>query len=392
MHRWIVLFSACTLLVVASCTKRFKVDQAYFQQPSSWPYHRGDLQAHGSWSDSASFNGKLDILWEDKYGHKPSAPLTMYHGSLVVPTTGKRIRFYDAESGHEMGEIKLKGIGQTSVLVDDSLLFVALAPTRNRLEAISLESRKVRWRQPIKDAASAPIIVNDRLIISSSDGYLKAIDPKTGNHLWQYTGEGRFTAPISYGDGRIFQPADNGYLYVIAANSGRLLYRVKLTGPIASAAVVTDIVYVGTTDGELFGLRASDGSVLWHKQVGGPIWGAPAVSEDLLVVGHSAGEVQALNRYDGSPVWKFPTVEVIKASPLIVGQYVIVGSMGGKLWVLNRDDGTVVSQGDVTGAIAFPPVTDGERVYVATQSGRIISYGERHEPLSEDRQRSDAAH
>lgn len=392
MNRRNILLLAIVLMIAASCTPRFKADSEYYKQPSSWPYHRGNMEAHGNWEDSAAFNGKLDLVWQDKYGHKPAAPLTMYHGSLVVPTTGKRVRFYDADSGDEMGEVKLKAVGQTSVLMKDSLMFVALAPPRNRLEATRLSNRKILWKQPVKDATSAPIIVNDRLIIGSSGGYLLAMDPESGKHRWRFTGEGRFIAPLSYGDGRIFQPTDNGTLYAVAAETGRMLYKVALDGPLASAAVVTDIVYVGTTDGQLYGLRAEDGSILWQKQIGGPIWGAPAVTEDLVIVGHSAGAVIGLNRFDGSQVWRFPTVEVIKASPLVVGRFVIVGSMGGKLWVLNRDDGTVVSQGEVTGAVAFPPVTDGDRVYVATQSGRIACYGERDEQPSEDRQRSDAAH
>lgn len=381
-----ILLTICIAgLMATSCAKRFHYTDEFAKQPSVWPFYRGDLQARGVWPDG-SYSGKLQLLWTDKISYRVAAPLTIQHGHLVVPTTGKKIQFYNAANGTMFGQIRLNGTVQTAVLVKDSLLFAALSPNRNRVEAINLATRKTIWRAPVKDAALAPIILNDRLIISSGEGTLYALELATGHRVWDFSGAGRFTAPIAYGDGRIFQPSDDGTLYALSETTGEKLYEVKLDGPLVGGAAVSDIVCIASMTGTVYGLKAEDGTILWQIKLNGPIWTTPAIDDDLIVIGHSGGEVIALNRQDGSMIWQYPIIEVVKASPLLVGQYVVVGTMSGKLVVLNKSDGVKVAETKATGAIAFPPVTDGSRIFVATQSGRILCYGEQHEQLTQDRQ------
>lgn len=378
-------------LAMLSCTSRFKYSDQFAAGSTTWPNYRGDLAASGA-APSADFSGQLDLLWEDKYSYRPAAPLTVYHDHLVVTTTGKRVHFYNTESGDLYGRLRLAGTGQTAVLMQDTLLYVGLSPQRNRVDAINLKSRKAIWRVPVKDASPAPIILNDRLIISSSDGTVFCLDLKTGDQIWNFAGKGRFVAPLAYGDGRIFQPSDNGSLYAIDASTGDLAYEVKLDGPLVGGVAVSDLVYVASMSGEVYGIQANSGTVLWQTRLKGPVWTSPAVNDEMIVIGHSGGEIVALSRNNGSLVWSYPIVEVVKASPLLVGQYVVAGTMSGKLVVLNAQDGTVVSETKAVGAIAFPPVTDGTRIFVATQSGRILCYGDEHAQPTQDRQRSAAAH
>jgi outer membrane protein assembly factor BamB len=373
-----------TGLLVVSCAKRFHYTEEFARQASVWPFYRGDLQARGVFPDG-SFSGKLDLLWSDKFGYRAAAPLTIQHGHLVVPTTGKKIHFYDLEDGSMFGRLRLKGTGQTAVLVKDNLLFTALGPIKNRVEAIDLTTKKTIWRAAIKDAAPAPIIVNDRLIIGSGEGTLYALELATGHRVWDFSGDGRFTAPIAYSDGRIFQPSDDGTLYALSDTTGEKLYEVKLDGPLVGGAAISGIVCIASMAGNVYGLNAEDGAILWQNKLAGPIWTTPAIDDDLIVIGHSGGEVIALSRLDGTMVWQYPIIEVVKASPLLVGPFVVVGTLSGKLIVLDKTDGAKVAEAKAPGAIAFPPVTDGSRIYVATQSGRILCYGEQHEQLTQDR-------
>ncbi|MBK7143445.1 MAG: PQQ-binding-like beta-propeller repeat protein [bacterium] len=373
------------VLLAVSCSSRVKYTQEFAERSSAWPYHRGDLQSSGAAAE-ANFSGKLNLLWSDKYGYRPAAPLTVYHGHLVVTTTGKRVHFYDVANGSLYGKLRLSGTGQTAVQMQDSLLFIGLSPARNRVDAINLKTRKTIWRAPVKDAAPAPIILNDRLIISSSDGTVSALELTTGKHLWDFSGSGRFVAPIAYSDGRIFQPSDNGHLFALADSTGELLYEVKLDGPLVGGVAIADLLYVASMTGEVYGIQAETGTVLWQTRLKGPIWNAPAISGDMIILGHSGGEIVALSRNNGALIWSYPIVDVVKASPLLVGQFVVAGTMSGKLVVLNSHDGSHVAETEVTGAIAFPPVTDGTRIFVATQSGRILCYGDEHAQLTQDRQ------
>lgn len=368
------------VLAISGCAHKYHLSRQA-SQGSPWPYYRGDLAATGALVGS-SFGGKLDILWEYKSNDKPAAPLTIAHGSLVYPGAKNRIKFLDLVTGRYQGYIKSKGNPQTGLVVADSLAFFAIAPKRDVLYCRNLHNGHVVWERPVKDAVFGSIIVNNRLIIGSGDGELVALDLRTGEVFWSYRSDSRFTAPPAYGDGKIFQPASDGTLYVISAADGLELYRVETDGSMVNAVAVGEHVYGADVDGNVYAFDPDDGRVRWKVRLAGPIWTAPAICDDRLYVGHSGGQLVALDGLSGQTLWDYDAVDVIKASATVSGNYVIAGTMGGMLYSFDRRSGVRVQQRDLGAALAFPPVTDGHRVYVATQSGRIICFGEQNEALS----------
>ncbi|MDH4156700.1 MAG: PQQ-like beta-propeller repeat protein, partial [candidate division Zixibacteria bacterium] len=283
------------------CTHKYHLSRQASQE-SPWPYYRGDLAATGA-IGRGSFDGKLDILWEYKSNDKPSAPLTIAHGSLVYPGAKNRIKFLDLVTGRYQGYIKSKSNPQTGLVVADSLAFFAIAPRRDVLYCRNLHSGHVVWERPVKDAVFGSIIVSDRLIIGSGDGVLTALDLYTGEVQWSYRSDSRFTAPPAYGDGKIFQPANNGTLYVVSAADGSELYRVDADGPMVNAVAVGEHVYGADVGGNVFSIDPGDGQVRWKVRLAGPIWTAPAVCDDQVYVGHSGGQLVALDGLSGQRQW-----------------------------------------------------------------------------------------
>jgi len=326
-----------------------------------------------------TFNGKLDIIWERKRGEKPAGPLSVYHGSLVYPGTKNKIRFYDDLTGKEQGYIKSHGAAQTGVAVHDSLAIFATSPRKSWLRCVNLRSGKQLWKRHIKDASAGSIIVGNKLIIGSTDGRLTAYRPEDGSLIWTFEAEGGFVAPPSFANGRVFQPCDNGTLYVISPTDGSELYRVKVDGPMVSAVAVSTMVYATDMFGQIYGIDPEDGRIVWDNQLNGPIWTTPAVSDGRILVGHSGGELVVLDAADGQILWQFDAGEVVRASATVVGGYVLVGTMGGNLFSLDAADGRLIEQRQLNGAVAWPPVADGDRVYVATESGMIICFGQKDE-------------
>ena len=389
-----LLFVTCVLLAVAavvSCGRRYHLSRDEISGDTIWPFARGDLSARGV-LEQGGFCGRLDILWEAKSRGRPTGPLTIYNNTLICPETKKKIRFYDVNTGKVLGRIKTKGVPQSSVAVADSVAFFALAPRRNSLLAFDLLRYKSLWTHRVKDATAGPIIVNDRLLVGSREGTLAAYALADGHHVWKFESELRLTASASYSDGRVFQPADRGTLYVLSAGDGRELYRVSLKGPVVSEVAIAEYAYVTDMLGHVYALKPEDGTVVWEKQLDGPIWTSPAVAHRHVYVGHSGGEVVALDAADGEELWSYRTVEVVRASPVVIGDYVVVGTMAGRVFVLRADDGTLVESKKLVGAVAFPPVTDGERLFVATQAGRVVCFGENNEYLSHADQGVDPQH
>ncbi len=390
MNRYRAILVCILLLAASGCGRRYRLTPEQMAEPSAWPFYRGGLAALGS-LETGDFDGRLDVVWEQRSGDKPAGPLALHYGVLVYPGSTNKIKFYDEYDGSYRGCWRARNPAQTGLSMQDSLAFFCTAPVKDRLCCVDLRRRASVWNRPVKDATAGTIIIDNQLIVGSAAGVLSAFDVTDGRLLWSLETSGRFTAPPSFGAGKLFQCGDNGVLYRVSPHDGSELYRVELGGPLVGAAAVSDRVYVADMAGTVYAIEPEDGHVVWQTKLDGNVWTSPAVSADLVFVGHSGGEVVALNAVTGRPAWRFRTEEVVRASVIVVGRFVVVGTMGGKLFCLDAASGALVDQRQLRGAIAQAPVTDGERVYVATQKGRIVCFGNSPQELGHEDQREHSA-
>ncbi|MEW6049656.1 MAG: PQQ-binding-like beta-propeller repeat protein [Candidatus Zixiibacteriota bacterium] len=369
-------------LLLAGCSTQFRFKKEMLARPSAWQFPRGTIDGRGA-LESASFSGELKKVWEARLGDKPAGPLTVQNGLLVYASSRKRVRFFDTETGENLGMIRIKGVPQTGVVMTGTQAFVGVMPPQDKILGLDLWRRKVIWSFPIKDPAPGSIIVSNRLIISSVAGRVTALALENGHKDWQVDTEGRLLGQASANDSLIFQQTDRGDLMALAVSDGRQVWRTHLDGPCAGAVAVAGLLYVGDVLGNLLALTPDSGTIVWRVNVGSPMWGSPTVAGDRVVIGHSGGDLVALDSHTGEKIWTYSTLEVVKSSPIVVGQYVVAGTMGGKLVSLRLGDGTLVSQQQLTGAVQYGPVSDGRRILVATQSGRIVCFGESNDQLSQ---------
>lgn len=384
MRRGIILLLLALISgMLVSCTGRYKMSRRALERPSAWPTYRGNFNATGAIS-MAEFTGQLDIIWQGKVNDRLVGPIIAAHGQIMIPGSRKRLWFYDCATGDRLGRYRLGGIPQGGLMLDDSLAYLSLAYPRNRLLCIDLVHQRLRWQATIKDAAFAPIIVGNRLITSSSDGVVSALDPKSGKQIWKLQTDGLLLGPLSAGDNQLYVGSDDGTLIAISESDGKELYRAKLRSPIVNAAAVAEYIFVAEANGQLNALSPADGTVAWQVSLPSSTWAAPTVSDQRVIIACRNGDVLAFDAPTGRELWRFAAVDVVKASPIIVGGYVVVGTMAGNIMTLSAETGSIVADVKLDGGIAFPPVSDGLRVYVATQSGRVYCLGELHEQRSQE--------
>jgi len=136
------------------------------------------------------------------------------------------------------------------------------------------------------------------------------------------------TVPVEH-QGVIYLAAGYSIVHAVDAVSGKLLWKYdpKVTGPkmrlawgIRGLALWDDKVYVGTQDGRLLALKASNGERVWEVQTTEPgdvryITGAPLVYSGKVLIGHGGadfgptrGYVTAYDAQTGAQQWRFYTV------------------------------------------------------------------------------------
>lgn len=256
-----------------------------------------------------------------------------------------------------------------------------------------------------------PAVVGDVVYAADAYGDVEARSLSTGKRIWQARvgtpGGGFLSSLVFWGrdddggsfvsggvaadDLTVFVGTEDGVLIALRASDGGELWRATLSSEILSPpAMDADKVFVATLDGRLTALSRSDGSRLWSYDTQVPVLtlrgtGHPVVSDPLVFIGFANGRVAALRAADGSTVWEhvvaLPTgrseldrMADVDAAPLIQPSGAYVASYQGALKSLRLQDGNVQWEHPIS---TYDALAEGYgQIYVTTADGSLVAVGE----------------
>lgn len=140
----------------------------------------------------------------------------------------------------------------TAVKIPEKLV----PPPPPGLEATTLDAAAEVWRNPVGATSSSPVLVGDVVYQLTDGGELYAIDANTGKDLWKkkLSNANLHSSPL-YVDGLLYCPMMEGKLVVVkpGATDAEIVQEIKLDGGVAAqclgAPVVCDgVLYVTTTE------------------------------------------------------------------------------------------------------------------------------------------------
>jgi outer membrane protein assembly factor BamB len=273
------------------------------------------------------------------------------------------------------------------------------------LYAADLASGEPLWSVPRDGPPVSPAVarVGGELAVIYTDGRtaeisrLLAVKVSTGASLWAeppvLDAESRSGVTIS--DGLAFVVDEEGAVYAVSLSDGTLEWKAKLddtaVGPVAVAGGTVDIVtrsetasvtevvaldsatgeqrwkvtpdqtakfaslpsvsngsiVVAYPGGEVLGLSADDGSVLWRVRISALVapFVAPAIAGDAVFVGDSSGGLRRISPTSGQD-WLFEFNEsVLRCSPVVVGNTALLGLGDGSLGAVDATRGRMVWRG-----------------------------------------------
>src|SRR5579884_1170463 len=199
----------------------------------------------------------------------------------------------------------------TQVAIVDGVAYVGT--TNNAFYALQANNGALLWRTKIDGAVDEPPVVVDGVVYfstyigQSGPANVFALGASDGARLWEYHAGYNYVPTPVVADGLLYLDAPNGvvalhandgtqawhftagdntyiatvvndvlYLsshqgdsgpgtaYALRADDGSLLSQYKSSKPLDAPNVINGVAYVGTWDGTIFALRASDGRLLWH--------------------------------------------------------------------------------------------------------------------------------
>jgi outer membrane protein assembly factor BamB len=207
--------------------------------------------------------------------------------------------------------------------------------------------------------AFAPAFDDDQAYFPLRANLLVALLMKDGSTVWSV--ECPMSAPPAAGDGMIFAGSD-GLIEARSKSDGRAQWRVPIKGKVTSLHWDTGWLLASTESGPLLAMRATDGEILWQRDLGTPLHAAPAPAGDRVYLPLKDGRVVALSLSTGEEIWTHKLSEAA-VGILPVGDRVFVGSRDNRLHVLDARDADAdwkwLTGADLLGA----PVLDEKRVY-----------------------------
>jgi outer membrane protein assembly factor BamB/SAM-dependent methyltransferase len=152
----------------------------------------------------------------------------------------------------------------------------------------------IDWKVTLKGDLTAPVAAGNKVYVAKPDAHtLYALDMESGKEIWQFTANGRIDSPPTIHKGMVLVGSKDGYVYCLRASDGHLVWRflaaptdkriayfdqVESTWPVHGSVLVDNNVAYFTAgrstylDGgiRVYGLEPTTGKILHKGLLEGP--------------------------------------------------------------------------------------------------------------------------
>lgn len=296
-----------------------------------------------------------ECFWKYPVHNSIKNTIAIGNGQVLAQDAQGYLYAIDAESGKLSWEKKLP-VNVLSSLIEGLVVSngIVYAGTGKGLCAISIEDGKEIWTNTgwgQNMGATATLSVGENVLIGSSQwGALYANDLATGKLKWKASADGlrnRGASAAIHGD--LLYIISNKSLFIMKTGSGKVIARKELpfVVEVTSTPLLTDnaIIFGSTRDG-LIALDNQTFDIKWKFKTNGalvltsPYSGrysatvetSPVLAGNTVYVGASDGTIYGVNKENGQLVWKHETGAPVFSSVAISGNVLIAADFGGNIY------------------------------------------------------------
>lgn len=295
------------------------------------------------------------LIWKYQTRNSVKNTIAINNGHVLAQDAQGYLYAINAESGKLNWEKQLVIKNQTSLIeglvASDGIVY---AGTGKGLCSVDIKNGNVIWQNKDWQAnmgATSTLTVGDHILIASSQwGALYAHDKNTGKLKWKASADGlrsRGASAAIHGD-RLYVISEKS-LFIMRVDNGEIIERKDLPFRVyvTSTPLVTDkeIIFGSVKDG-LVALNKKTLEMKWSfktdnalifsapysRKPSATIETSPVLAGDTVYVGASDGTIYGLNKKNGRLVWKHKTGAPIFGSIAISGNALIVADFGGNVY------------------------------------------------------------
>lgn len=252
-----------------------------------------------------------------------------------------------------------------------------------RLYAVAIATGKERWRyQAEEDLTTRPAVHEGAVYVASLQDTLFCVDAATGAWRWHHRREGKgagFTifgaASVAAGADAVYAAYSDGFVAALDPKSGAARWERRVA-PAGSPADVDGLALDGTRlyaaayPGAVLALDARTGETLWTFEAPGATQVSVAGG---LVVAVTTSSVLALSPLDGGAVWTTPLGGAPWGPAVVAGKWLLVPAGQGGLRFIELASGRTLRVFDAGTGVAGSAATSGTRVYVLSNGGDLFA-------------------
>jgi len=237
------------------------------------------------------------------------------------------------------------GMASSPVIAGDTVVVQVENHSDSFAAGIDIASGATRWRidRTRFDNWTSPIVLktkrpgHDLVLMQNSTG-LTAVEPRTGRVVWSYDQETARTPSAVIDRGTVFVPS-KGITALKPAdgkNAPAVLWQENRLGPSTPSLLVYERRLYSITGAILKCADPATGKLLWQVRLEGPITSSPVAAGGHLYVFNEKGQAQVVKLGEkGEVVARNDLGETILCTPAIAHQAIFVRS-DGHLWKIAR--------------------------------------------------------
>lgn len=226
-----------------------------------------------------------------------------------------------------------------------------------------------------------------RIYGASGHGAVVALDPASGQRLWEKNLGIPVRASPTAAQGKVFVAAIDGKTYCLSGVDGTEIWSVRGLPQTASLilnvspAVEGDLVVVPYPSGDLVALKVSDGTPVWSESLSRTRSTSqltslsdaarPVIADGVVfAVGH-AGRMVATSLATGERLWSLNVAST--QMPWVAGDTVFVVDTSGKLLAISRKGGKIRWTASLPGGSTWSgPTLAGGTLWLASNKGQLV--------------------
>ena len=215
----------------------------------------------------------------------------------------------------------------------------AYVPLKDRLVAVDLNRGTIRWQLDVATAFTPA--TGGGLVFTASEQTIEARDAASGSVKWQTALPGGVAAPLYWDTGWLLASTTVGDLAAFRASDGTLVWRRQLGAPlVAPPGPALDRLFLPLADSRIVAVLLATGESVWERTFSAPATALLAL-EDQLVFGTTAKEVMSVDLKRGRERWTWKLGGDVAGRPAADDKRIYFVSRDNILRAVDRNSGNL---------------------------------------------------